>query len=71
MLIKIEIIARKLNMTQCEEIKKKLQKALLVHTLDGKVRKVMGGERALNSGESKFRKENCMLAFGTVEMNSF
>ena len=37
----------------------------------GKVRKVMGGERALNSGESKFRKENCMLAFGTVEMNSF
>ena len=36
MLIKIEIIARKLNMTQCEEIKKKIQKALLVHTLDGK-----------------------------------
>lgn len=37
----------------------------------GKVRKVTGGERVLNSGESKLRKENCMLAFGTVEMNSF
>lgn len=37
----------------------------------GKARKVMGGERALNSGESKFQKGNCMLAFGTVEMNSF
>ena len=36
-----------------------------------KVRKVMGGEKDLNSGESKFQRENCMSAFGTVEMNSF
>ena len=31
----------------------------------------MGGENDLNSGESKFQRENCMSAFGTVEMNSF
>lgn len=36
MLVRIEIIVRKLNMTQCEEIKKKLQKVLPVHTLDEK-----------------------------------
>ena len=37
MLLKIEIIARKPKMTQCEEIKKKLQKILPVHTLDEKL----------------------------------
>ena len=36
MLVRIEIIVRKLSMTQCEEIKKKLQKVLPVHTLDEK-----------------------------------